>query len=69
MAKTYEIQDTLVSNSGVAKGMPGNAQALPDTYCALPPTVPPISKFTLACEGSATLDFRRRDSESFRILA
>ena len=29
----------MVSNSGVAKGMPGRAQALPNTCCALPPNL------------------------------
>ena len=37
MAETYEMQDILVSNSGVAKSMPGRAQALPNACCALPP--------------------------------
>ena len=39
MAKACEIQDTLVSNSGIAKGKPGNAQALLNTRCALPPSL------------------------------
>ena len=36
MAETYETQDTSVSNSNIAKAMPGRAQALPIDYCALP---------------------------------
>ena len=36
MAETYETLDTLVSNSGVAKDMPGRAQALPNACYALP---------------------------------
>ena len=37
MAETCEMSDALVSNCGVAKGMPGKAQALPNACCALPP--------------------------------
>ena len=36
MAETCETQDTLVSNSGAAKGTPGRAEALPNAACALP---------------------------------
>ena len=36
MAETCEIQ---VSNSGVAKGMPGRAQALPNVCCSLQPSL------------------------------
>ena len=31
--------DSLVSNNGVAKGMPGRAQALQNACCALPPSL------------------------------
>ena len=37
-----EMQDTLVSNSGVAKGMPGRAQNLPNPCYALPPSLQKI---------------------------
>ena len=33
------MQDTLISNSDVAKGTPGKAQALPNACCALPPSL------------------------------
>ena len=33
------MRNTLVSNSGVAKGMPGRAQTLPNVCCALPPSL------------------------------
>ena len=36
MTETCEMRDTLVSNSGVAKGMPGR---LPNACCALPPNL------------------------------
>ena len=36
MVETCEMQEALVSNSGVAKGMPGRAQALTNSCCALP---------------------------------
>ena len=39
MAETCKTQDTLVSNSGIAKGMPGRAPAIPNTCCALPPSL------------------------------
>ena len=39
MAKTCETQDTLVSNSGIAKHTPGRAQALPNACCTLPPSL------------------------------
>ena len=39
MVKTYETQDTLVLNSGIAKGTPNRAQALPNTCCDLPPSL------------------------------
>ena len=42
MAKTYERCDTLVSNSGIAKDTPGRAQALPNAFCALPPSLQKI---------------------------
>ena len=38
MVETCKIRDTLVSNSGIAKSMPGRAQTLPNACCALPPT-------------------------------
>ena len=37
MVETCETQEALASNSGIAKGMPGRAQALPNSCCALPP--------------------------------
>ena len=36
MAETCEARDTLVSNSGVAKSVPGRAQALLNACGALP---------------------------------
>ena len=43
MTKTSETQDTLVSkNGGIAKGMTGSVQALPNTSCALLPSLPKI---------------------------
>ena len=33
------MRDPLVSNSGAAKGMPDKAQALPNAYCTLPPSL------------------------------
>ena len=36
MDETCETQDTLVSNSGIAKGTSGRAQNLPNACCALP---------------------------------
>ena len=36
MSETCEMQDKLVSNSGIAKGMPGRAYTLPNACCALP---------------------------------
>ena len=39
MAKTCIMWDTLVSNSGIDKGMPGRSQALWNTCCALPPSL------------------------------
>ena len=33
------MPDTLVLNSDTAKGMPGNAQALPNACIALPPSL------------------------------
>ena len=32
------MQDTLVSNTSIAKGTPGKAQVLPKAYYALPPS-------------------------------
>ena len=42
MAETCETRDTLVSSSGIAKGMPGRAQALLNACCALPPSLQKI---------------------------
>ena len=39
IAETCETQDTLVSSSAVAKGMPGRAQVLPNAYYVLPPSL------------------------------
>ena len=39
MAETCETQDTLVSKSGVAKGMPDRAQILSNVCSALPPSL------------------------------
>ena len=39
MAETFEMQDTLVSNSDVAKGTPGRAQSLPNACYALSPSL------------------------------
>ena len=39
MAETCKTQDTLVSNSSVAKGMPDRAQDLPNACYALPPSL------------------------------
>ena len=36
MVETCETRDTLASNSDVAKGTHGRAQALPNAYSALP---------------------------------
>ena len=36
MAETCETRDTLVSNSDIAKGTPGRAQALPILMLAVP---------------------------------
>ena len=36
MVETSETQDTLVSNSGIAKGTPDSAQTLPNVHCVLP---------------------------------
>ena len=39
MVEACETRDALVSNSVLAKDMPGRAQALPNACCALPPTL------------------------------
>ena len=36
MTETCEMQDTLVSNSGVAKGMPGRVQTVPNACYTIP---------------------------------
>ena len=42
MDEMCETRGTLVSNSGIAKGMPGRAQALPNACCALLPSLQKI---------------------------
>ena len=37
MVKPCETQEALVLNSGVAKGTPSRAQAIPNSCCVLPP--------------------------------
>ena len=37
--EAYEMLYSLLSNSGIAKGRSGRAQALPNAYCALPPSL------------------------------
>ena len=39
IAETCEMRDTLVSNNGAAKGMPGRAQTLPNACCVVPPSL------------------------------
>ena len=45
MAETHETQDTLVSSSRIAKGMPDRSQALPTACCALAPSLQKIEIF------------------------
>ena len=39
MDEACETWDTLISDTGIAKGSLGRAQALSNVYCALPPSL------------------------------
>ena len=56
MVETCETPDALVSNSGVAKGMPGRAQAYPNACCALPPSLQ-IDRDTLIEQSVNIIDY------------